>query len=125
MGKEDLQRALNRELNLNKAKNVIFFLGDGMGVSTVTAARIHAGQKLGQLGEENYLSFEKFPNLGLLKVKFKAVQSRSSVTDQLDSKTIWSQGIRTRNHWVKRIPLHTSILIVKCTKEEELDLKPS
>lgn len=67
-GKEDLLRALNRQLNLNTAKNVIFFLGDGMGVSTVTAARIHAGQKLGELGEENYLSFEKFPNLGLLKV---------------------------------------------------------
>lgn len=68
-GKEDLQRALNRQPNLNKAKNVIFFLGDGMGVSTVTAARIHAGQKLGQLGEEHYLSFEKFPNLGLIKVE--------------------------------------------------------
>jgi alkaline phosphatase len=68
-GKEDLLRALNRQLNLNTAKNVIFFLGDGMGVSTVTAARIHAGQKLGQPGEEHYLSFEKFPNLGLLKVK--------------------------------------------------------
>ncbi len=42
-----------------------------MGVSTVTAARIHAGQKLGQTGEEHYLSFEKFPNLGLLKVMQK------------------------------------------------------
>jgi len=53
---------------LRVAKNVIFFLGDGMGVSTVTAARIHAGQKKGQPGEENFLNFEKFPNLGLLKV---------------------------------------------------------
>ena len=39
-----------------------------MGVSTVTAARIHAGQKLEKLGEEHFLSFEQFPNLGLLKV---------------------------------------------------------
>lgn len=68
IGKDDLQKALDRQPNLRVAKNVIFFLGDGMGVSTVTAARIHAGQKKGQPGEENYLNFEKFPNLGLLKV---------------------------------------------------------
>ena len=34
------------------AKNVIFFLGDGMGISTVTAARIFAGQTAGATGEE-------------------------------------------------------------------------
>lgn len=70
IGREDLQRALNQQPNLRIAKNIIFFLGDGMGVSTVTAARIHAGQKNGQPGEENFLNFEKFPYLGLLKVLF-------------------------------------------------------
>ena len=35
-----------------KAKNVILFIGDGMGISTVTAGRIYAGQKRGQTGEE-------------------------------------------------------------------------
>jgi len=34
-----------------KAKNVILFIGDGMGISTITAARIYAGQKKG-LGRE-------------------------------------------------------------------------
>ena len=34
-----------------RAKNVILFIGDGMGVSTVTAMRIYAGQKRGQSGE--------------------------------------------------------------------------
>ncbi len=29
------------------AKNIILFVGDGMGVSTVSAARIFAGQQLG------------------------------------------------------------------------------
>ena len=28
-------------------RNVILFVGDGMGVSTITAARIHAGQLAG------------------------------------------------------------------------------
>lgn len=35
----------------SKAKNVILFLGDGMGVSTVTAARILQGQLQGRTGK--------------------------------------------------------------------------
>lgn len=48
-----------------------------MGVSTVTAGRIFAGQEKGLLGEENFLTFEKFPNVGLLKVTnlFKLLSS--------------------------------------------------
>lgn len=49
------------------AKNVVFFLGDGMGISTVTAARILAGQQAGATGEENQLSFEAFPVTALSK----------------------------------------------------------
>ena len=48
-------------------RNVILFVGDGMGVSTVTAARILDGQNRGQPGEENYLAFERFPHLALVK----------------------------------------------------------
>jgi alkaline phosphatase len=48
-------------------RNVIIFLGDGMGVSTVTAARIYAGQAQGGRGEEHQLSFESFPNVALVK----------------------------------------------------------
>ena len=50
-----------------KAKNVILFVGDGMGVSTITAARILDGQNKGLAGEENLLSFEHFPFTGLAK----------------------------------------------------------
>ena len=46
-----------------KAKNVILFIGDGMGISTITAARIYAGQKLGKSGEEHVLPFENFENV--------------------------------------------------------------
>ncbi|GIU47856.1 alkaline phosphatase [Shewanella algidipiscicola] len=49
------------------AKNIILFVGDGMGVSTVTAARILEGQLNGATGEENSLSFETLPHLGLAK----------------------------------------------------------
>ncbi|MGI8738460.1 MAG: alkaline phosphatase [Gammaproteobacteria bacterium] len=53
--------------NNQRAKNVILFVGDGMGVSTSTAARILEGQMQGQPGEENQLFFETLPYLALSK----------------------------------------------------------
>jgi alkaline phosphatase len=58
------ERAEEKE---TKAKNIIFVLGDGMGVSTLTAARIYVGQQQGLLGEEFALSFEEFPYTALIK----------------------------------------------------------
>ncbi|HEY5680236.1 MAG TPA: alkaline phosphatase [Pseudomonadales bacterium] len=49
------------------SRNVILFLGDGMGVSTVTAARIFEGQRQGLAGEEHALAFEHFPHVALVK----------------------------------------------------------
>lgn len=66
--KEVDERVNYKPVNLNKAKNIIFFLGDGMSLSTVTAARIRKGQLKGKTGEEEALSFEKFPHMGLSKV---------------------------------------------------------
>ena len=60
-------QAQNEESVTPAAKNVILFIGDGMGVSTVTAIRILDGQQKGMPGEENVLSFERFPHLALSK----------------------------------------------------------
>jgi len=49
----------------SRAKNAILFLGDGMGISTVTAARILEGQLRGESGEENQ---HRFPDVALIKV---------------------------------------------------------
>ncbi|KAL4698180.1 hypothetical protein H8957_000933 [Semnopithecus entellus] len=49
------------------AKNLILFLGDGMGVPTVTAARILKGQKNGKLGPETPLAMDHFPYVALSK----------------------------------------------------------
>jgi alkaline phosphatase len=49
------------------AKNVILFIGDGMGIATVTAARILEGQQRGLPGEENLLAFERLPHVALSK----------------------------------------------------------
>ncbi|XP_073816330.1 alkaline phosphatase 4 [Musca autumnalis] len=51
-----------------KAKNVIIFVGDGMGLTTITAGRIYKGQLLKHgNGEEEKLSFDEFPYTGLAK----------------------------------------------------------
>jgi alkaline phosphatase len=59
-----------------RARNVILFVGDGMGISTVTAARILDGQRRGVDGEGNRLSFEEFPATGLVRT-FTANQQTS------------------------------------------------
>ena len=46
---------------------VVLFIGDGMGISTITAGRIYAGQKLGLAGEEHLLEFEHYPDVALIK----------------------------------------------------------
>lgn len=57
----------NEPLAAPPARNVILFIGDGMGVSTVTAVRILDGQNKGMPGEENILPFERFPHVALSK----------------------------------------------------------
>ncbi|KAG7217535.1 hypothetical protein INR49_021462 [Caranx melampygus] len=66
-GKEALHSALNIQPNVHKAKNLILFLGDGMGITTVTAARILKGQLAGASGEETSLVMDTFPHLALSK----------------------------------------------------------
>lgn len=60
-GQQFVRDAKHLRPNLRRAKNIMLFVGDGMGVSTVTAARILDGQQRGNPGEEGRLSFEHFP----------------------------------------------------------------
>lgn len=75
-----------------KAKNAILFIGDGMGISTITAARIYDGQKRGESGEENQLSFEKFGNLALVKT----YNTNAQVPDSAGTATAIHSGAKTR-----------------------------
>lgn len=75
-----------------KARNVILFIGDGMGISTITAARIYEAQKRGETGEENSLSFERFPNLALVKT----YNTNAQVPDSAGTATAMHSGVKTR-----------------------------
>lgn len=74
-----------------RAKNVILFVGDGMGVSTLTAARILEGQIDGMPGEENFLSFERFPYTALVKTYNVDAQT----PDSAGTMTAMMSGIKT------------------------------
>ena len=75
-----------------RAKNVILFVGDGMGIATVTAARILEGQRSGKPGEENRLAFETLPFTALSKTYNTDFQ----VPDSAGTITAMTTGIKTR-----------------------------
>ncbi|AOS96239.1 Alkaline phosphatase precursor [Microbulbifer aggregans] len=74
------------------AKNIILFVGDGMGISTVTAARILAGQQQGMSGEEYQLSFEKMPFAGLIKT----YNTNQQTPDSAGTATAMMAGVKTK-----------------------------
>ncbi len=74
------------------AKNVVLFIGDGMGVATVTAARIFDGQSRGMDGEEHYLTFERFPNVALVKT----YNTNQQVPDSAGTASAMLTGMKTR-----------------------------
>lgn len=73
------------------AKNIILFVGDGMGMSTITAARILEGQNKGEKGEDNTLSFGNFPFSGLSKTYNVDAQT----PDSAGTMTAMISGIKT------------------------------
>ncbi|CAH1774904.1 unnamed protein product, partial [Owenia fusiformis] len=86
-----LNEKLRRPQNTNVAKNIIFFLGDGMGVSTVTGIRIYKGQKAGNPGEETILNMDKLPYTGLAKT----YNTDRQVPDSAATATAFLSGVKT------------------------------
>lgn len=85
------EQALSKYFPGSKAKNVILFVGDGMGVSTVTAARILEGQINGMLGEENNLAMDLFPFTGMAKT----YNVDSQTPDSAGTMTAMMSGVKT------------------------------
>ena len=77
--------------NAGQAKNVILFVGDGMGVSTITAGRIYAGQQQGIDGESYRLTMETFPNVALSKTYAHDAQ----VSDSAATAVAMVSGVKT------------------------------
>ncbi|AOF00998.1 alkaline phosphatase [Serratia surfactantfaciens] len=88
-----LQQRLKQTPNTNRAKNVILVVGDGMGFSTVTAARIFEGQQRGVDGESNVLAWEAFPYLAAAKT----YSADAQITDSAPSAVAMTTGVKTIN----------------------------
>lgn len=83
MGQKFVKKQIKREKNLKVAKNMILFLGDGMSMSTLAATRMH----LNNAGEEQTLSFERFPNVAMSKtycVNSQVADSASTATGEAE-----------------------------------------
>uniref|UniRef100_A0A1I8H3N5 alkaline phosphatase n=1 Tax=Macrostomum lignano TaxID=282301 RepID=A0A1I8H3N5_9PLAT len=68
-GRADLLAAKAAASNLQRgrAKNLVFFLGDGLSLTSTMAGRVYKGQLQNRSGEEAQLSYETFPQIALAK----------------------------------------------------------
>ena len=76
-----------------RAQNVILFVGDGMDINTVTAARIYDGQSRGETGEENSLYFERFPYTAFSKT----YTTDHQISDSAGTASAMTTGVKTRS----------------------------
>ncbi|WP_374403340.1 alkaline phosphatase [Niveibacterium sp.] len=67
--------------------NVIFFLGDGMGIATTTAARIYS------VGEDGELTMDTLPETGFVKT----FSNDAQVTDSAPSMAAYMTGVKMNN----------------------------
>lgn len=86
---------LEQNLN-NKAKNIILFIGDGMGPNQVALARLSKG------GVNHRLSFENFPVTGIVLNH----SAQNLYTDSAAAATAWAAGVKTNNGYLSLDPDH-------------------
>ena len=75
-----------------RAKNLILFVGDGMSLTTVAAARILAGERAGQSGEEYRLTWEDFGHTALSRTYNVDLQT----PDSAGTMSAMATGVKTR-----------------------------
>ncbi len=92
-GQAELKRLIADKPNNRKARNVIIFIGDGMGVSTLTAGRIFEGQQLGLDGESYVAEMDRLTHTALVKT----YSHDSQVADSAPTATAIVAGVKTKN----------------------------
>ncbi|XP_064080942.1 alkaline phosphatase-like [Macrobrachium nipponense] len=111
LAQNEILAALNVRENWNVAKNVILFLGDGMGVTVNTAGRIYKGQKKNMNGEEGFLTWERFPDAALLKT----YNVDKQVPDSAATATAYLCGIKA-NYYT--IGVDSSVKLGDCAAQK-------
>jgi len=80
-------QAMAQSITAPPAKNIIFFLGDGMGPTTITAARIY------KYREEGLLNFERLDRTA----RIKTYSNDAMVTDSAPSMGAYMTGVKINN----------------------------
>ncbi|RZL57527.1 MAG: alkaline phosphatase [Variovorax sp.] len=76
------------------AKNVIFFLGDGMGITTMTASRIY------KVGEDGELTMDTLPETAFVHT----YSNDGQVTDSAPSMAAYMTGVKMNNEVISMSP---------------------
>lgn len=114
-GAEALRQRLAHKRNDNEAKNLILFIGDGMGVSTITAGRIYQGQAKGSDGPSFVTASDAFPHSAMVKTYSHDFQ----VSDSAATATAMVAGIKTRSG---TIGLKHGVKTGQCSSEKGLSV---
>ncbi|MDR1368918.1 MAG: alkaline phosphatase [Dysgonamonadaceae bacterium] len=93
----------------NKVKNVIFMIGDGMGLSQAYAAQTHKGEQL---------TLFQFPYVGLVST----YSANNYITDSAAAGTAISSGVKTNNGIIGITPdsLHHTVSVMEIAKQKGL-----
>ena len=75
-------------------KNVIFFLGDGMGITTLTASRIYS------VGEDGDLTIDTLPETAFVRT----YSNNAQVTDSAPSMAAYMTGVKMNNEVISMTP---------------------
>ncbi|MBN3315746.1 PPBT protein, partial [Atractosteus spatula] len=86
-----LQSRLSQRDSTSTARNLLLFIGDGMGLNTITATRILKGQLRGGTGEEFTLAMDTFPYTALSKTYCTDAQ----IADSTCAATAFLCGVKT------------------------------
>lgn len=93
IGRAELRTRLEQPRIQHDARNVIIFVGDGMGVSTLTAARIRQGQRNGADGASTVTAMDRLPYSALVKT----YSHDSLVADSAPTATALLSGVKANN----------------------------
>lgn len=90
-------------------RNIIFFIGDGMGISQITSGRLKA------LGPNGRLNIERMPVSGFLVTH----AADDLITDSAAAATALASGFKTNNGMIGMLPDNTAVVTILEAHQEK------
>jgi alkaline phosphatase len=100
LAQKQLAERLSMRYQLGRAKRVVLFISDGMGLGTQYATRIFEGQRLGLFGEEHMTTLDSAMHVGVSKTYTLNAQT----PDSAGTATAFMSGTKTINGVINTRP---------------------